>query len=140
MPPEATFLRIMLHVVGPGRIWLDDLTLEERVNGQWQLLMQPGLPPEHEFIKQWVELFHGRGQPYLLLGQMLRPPILIEPAPVTKPWPPFAPIMLNAFRAPDGSEAAVIANATGEKHTVRFQWRQETRTLKMAPWTLRLVQ
>lgn len=139
MPPEATFLRIMLQVVGPGRIWLDDLTPEERINGKWQLLMQPGLPPEHEFVKQWVELFHGQGRPYLMLGKMIRPPKLIDPAPLTKQWPPFAPIMLNAFRAPDGSEAAIVANATGEKRAVRFQWRQETQTLQMAPWTLRLV-
>jgi hypothetical protein len=74
-----------------------------------------------------------------MLGTMIRPPKLIDSAPGTEPWPPFAPIMLNAFRATDGSEAAIIANATDAEQNVRFQWQQETHTLQMAPWTLRLV-
>ena len=139
MPPEATFLRIMLHVDGPCRLWVDDLALEEQIDGQWQPFMQPGLPPEHEFVKQWIEIFHGEGRPYLMLGKMTRPPKLIDPAPVTEQRPQFTPIMLNAYRALDGSEAAIIANATGEKQNVRFQWRQKIRTLQMAPWTMRLV-
>ncbi len=139
MPPGATFLRIMLHVSGPGRLWIDDLDLETQVDGQWKPLMQPGLPPEHEFIKQWVELFHGPGRPYLLLGQMIRPPKLIEPAPAPGTAPPFTPVMLNAFRAADGSEASIVANATSEPHRVRFQWQQTIQTLDMPPWSLRLV-
>ena len=110
-----------------------------KIDGQWQPLVQPGLPPEHEFVKQWVVLFHGEGRPYLLLGTMIRPPKLIEPAPATGSAPPFAPIMLNAFRALDGSEAAIVANATDEEQNVRFQWQQETRTLQLPPRTLRMV-
>jgi hypothetical protein len=129
----------MLHVGGPCRLWIDEVLLEEQIDGQWQPCVQPGLPPEHEFVKQWVELFHGEGRPYLLLGTMIRPPKLIEPAPATGSTPPFAPIMLNAFRAVDGSEAAIVANATDEEQNVRFQWRQETRTLQLPPRTLRMV-
>ena len=66
-------------------------------------------------------------------------PKLIDPAPVTEQRPPYPPIMLNAYRALDGSEAAIIANATDEKQIASFQWQQETRTLQMAPWTMRLV-
>ena len=139
MPAEATFLRIMVQVTGPGRVWIDDLALDERVGDTWRPLMQPGLPSEHDFVKQWVELFHGEGRPYLMLGEMIRPPKLTAPAPVAAERPPFAPVMLNAFRAPDGSEAAIVVNATGEEQTVRFVWQEETRTLPMAPWTLRLV-
>ena len=139
MPAEATVLRIMLNVNGPARLWIDDLALEERVDGQWQPLMTPGLPPEHDFVERWVKLFHGDGRPYLMLGEMIHPPKLLAPAPATDEWAPFAPIMLNAFRAPDGSEAAIIANATGEEQTVRFQWQQQTQSLQLAPWTMRLV-
>ncbi len=139
MPAEATFLRVMVHVTGPCRLWIDDLALEERLDGQWQPLVQPGLPPEHAFVKQWVELFHGEGRPYLLLGQMIRPPRLVAPAPASESRPPFPPLMINAFRAPDGSQAAVIANATDEEQAVQIHWQQETRALRMAPWTLRLV-
>jgi hypothetical protein len=139
MPAEAAFLRIMIHVNAPGRLWIDDLALDERVDGAWRPLMQPGLPPEHDFIAQWVELFHGEGRPYLMLGEMTRPPKLIDPAPASAEPAPFAPIMLNAFRAPDGSEAAVLANATDEEKNVRFEWHEDTRTLKLPPWSLRLV-
>ena len=139
MPTEATFLRIMVHVDGPARLWIDDLALDEQVGGEWRPLMQPGLPPEHDFIEQWVDLFHGEGRPYLMLGEMIRPPKLIAPVPAAEERTPFAPIMLNAFRALDGSEAAVIANATGEKQDLRFRWQQETRSLQMAPWTMRLI-
>jgi len=139
MPAEATFLRIMIHVNGPGRLWIDDLALDERVDGAWQPLMQPGLPPEHDFVQQWVELFHGEGRPYLMLGEMIRPPKLIDPAPAADERTPLAPIMLNAFRAPDGSEAAIVVNATGAEQDVRFEWQQQTRTLKLPPWTMRLV-
>ncbi len=139
MPPEATFLRIMIHVNGPCRLWVDGIVLEERVDDLWQPLLQPGLPPEHDFVRQWVGLFHGEGRPYLLLGEMLRPPELIAPLPPAGERPPLAPIMLNAFRAPDGSEAAVIANATGEEQEVQFRWRRETRAVRMPPWSLELV-
>jgi len=139
MPPDATFLRIMIHVNGPGRLWIDALALDERVDGRWQPLMQPGLPPEHDFVVAWVELFRGEGRPYLLLGEMIHPPRRIDPAPPREERPPFEPVMLNAFRAPDGSEAAVVANATDEQQTVRFHWQRQTHTLRLAPWTLRLV-
>jgi hypothetical protein len=139
MPPEATFLRIMLHVIGPCRLWIDDLVLEERIGGRWQPLLQPGLPPEHEFVKQWVELFHGEGRPYLMLGKMIHPPKPIEPPQATEPRPTFAPIMFNAYRAEDGSRAIIVANPTSEQQTVRFHWQQEGRNLQMEPWTLQLV-
>jgi hypothetical protein len=139
MPPRATFLRIMAHVNGPCRLWLDDLALDQRVDGTWQPLMLQGLPPEHDFVEQWVELFHGDGRPYLMLGKMIHPPKLIVPAPATDKRTPFAPIMLNAFRALDGSEAAVVVNATGEEQKVRLEWQREIRRLQLAPWTIRLV-
>ena len=139
MPPDAAFLRIMLHVNGPGRLWIDNLALDELADGEWQPLMQPGLPPEHDFVEQWVNLFHGEGRPYLMLGEMIRPPKLIAPVPEAEKRTPFAPVMLNAFRALDGSEAAIIANATGQEQNVKFRWRRETRALPMAPWTIQMV-
>jgi hypothetical protein len=139
MPPDASFLRIMLHVGGPCQLWIDDVKLEAQRDGQWQPLMQLGLPPEHEFIKQWVELFHGQGRPYLLLGTMIRPPQMIEPTPAIGAPSPFDPIMRSAFRAPDGSEAAIVANATDAAQHVRFRWHENIQTLQLDPWTLRLV-
>ncbi len=139
MPSDATLLRIMIHVGGRCRLWVDDLALEERVDGLWQPLQQPGLPPEHDFLAQWVKLFHGEGHPYLMLGTMIHPPRLIAPLSPTGQRAPMAPIMLGAFRAADGSEAAAIANATGQEQKVQFRWHQQTQTLQMPPWSLRLV-
>jgi len=139
MPPESTFLRIMLHVAGPCQLWIDNVRLESQVDGRWQPLMQPGLPPEHALIAQWVELFHGQGRPFLLLGTMLHPPQLIAPAPEPDRRSPFSSIMLNAYRAPDGSEAVIVANATDKTQQVQFRWHDTTQTLDLPPWSLRLV-
>ena len=139
MPADADFLRIMINAKGPCRIWIDHVILEERTGDGWRPLLQPGLPAEHELIKQWIELFHGAGRPYLALGTMIHPPRLIEPLAANDPRPPFAPVMVNAYRAADGSEAAIIANATNSEQTVRFRWQQREQTLHMQPWTLQLV-
>ncbi len=139
MPADATFLRIMIQATGPCRLWVDDVTLEEKIDGRWAPLLKPGTPPEHDFVEQWVRLFHGEGQPYLMLGTMLHPPKLLSPLPPPGERSPMAPIMLNAFRAPDGTEAAVIVNATADPHKVRFQWQGSVQTLEMPPWSLQLV-
>ena len=140
IPDQTDFLRIMIHVNGPCRLRVDDLELEEETpEGAWRPLMKKGVPPEHEFVRRWVGLFHGEGRPYLLLGEMIRPPKLLDPVPAAEERSPFPPVMVNAFRAADNSEAAVIANATGREREVRFEWRGEKRTLVMPAWDLRLV-
>jgi hypothetical protein len=70
---------------------------------------------------------------------MLHPPVLLEPAAADDPTAPFADIMLNAFQAPDRSEAAVVVNAMDRKQTVRFRWQDRDHTLQMEPWAVRLV-
>jgi hypothetical protein len=75
----------------------------------------------------------------LMLGTMIRPPTLIAPSPPADEPSRFPPIMLNAFRALDGSEAVIIANATGLAQTVHVIWQQRPLTLQLAPWTLRLI-
>ncbi|MHB8897334.1 MAG: DUF6259 domain-containing protein [Thermoguttaceae bacterium] len=139
MPSGAAMLRIMIHISGPCRLWVDDMTLDEEIEGHWQPLLQPGLPPEHEFLAQWVRLFHGDGRPYLLLGEMIHPPRLIDPLPTPGDRAALPSVLLNAFRAPDGSEAAVIANPTSQEHPVRFLWHGQDHTLQMPPGSLRLA-
>ena len=70
---------------------------------------------------------------------MLRPPKLLSPTAVSDSHKPFPPIMLNAYRAPDGSDAAVAVNVTDDAQEVRFRWRDNTWELRMAPWQARLV-
>lgn len=73
---ENTLETDIVQVSQNVAVRIDDLALDERGGGEWRPLMQPGLPPEHDFVKQWVELFHGEGRPYLMLGEMIRPPKL----------------------------------------------------------------
>ena len=140
IPDGARCLRIMNHVNGPCRLWIDDMRIEKvGDDGTCEPVMRTGRPGTHEFAVQWVKLFHGEGRPYLLLGQMLRPPKLIEPTTMDDSHKPFPPILLNAFRAPDASEAAVAVNVTDHAQRVRFTWRGRAWQLPMQPWEARLV-
>lgn len=48
-------------------------------------------------------------------------------------------VLHNAYRAPDGSEAAVLANITGQKQAVALEWQGKTVDLELAPWQVRLI-
>jgi len=137
IPPGAVRLRIMLHLIGPGEVWLDDVTLEEHSpDGSWQQAMLPGLPPAHGLARRWVELFHGEGRPYLLLGRMLHPPRVEEPA---SSGGGAAAMLCNAYRAPDGSEALVLVNSSGTVRRCVVTWRGRERPFRFEPWEVRLV-
>lgn len=137
LPEKTDFLRLMIHVGGKCRLWIDDLLLEERAEGAWRPLLHSGLPPEHHLVKQWVELFHGEGCPYLLFGRMLHPPTLLEPATPAKSSE--RDLFVNAFRAPDGSEAAIVVNATTSPVRTRMHWRGREHVLELEPLAIRLV-
>ncbi len=139
VPAEGEFLRIMLHVSGPGTVWVDDLVLEEVLDdGSTRIVDRPEFPPDHAMMSQWVRLFSGEGRPYLLLGRMLRPPVLTASA--TEYGGRAHPAILhNAYRAPDGSEAVVLVNATHERQLGRLEWHGRSVALDLAPWEARLV-
>ena len=139
--PQAVWaMRFMLHLRGPCRVWFDDAVLEERLDdGSWTPLLRSGLPAEHEFVQQWVKLFHGEGRPYLHLGRMLRPPMLLSPTEVSPAHAPFAAVMLNAFEARDGSKAAIAVNVTDATQQARFEWLGRTHDATLEPWQPRLI-
>jgi hypothetical protein len=156
MPESATMLRVMIHIVGKAKVWVDDLSLEElRPDGTAVPALTPDTPPGHKLMKQWVELFHGKGRPYLLFGRMLHPPKLEcattvyegmrplgqpgqRPAAPHRPgWPPA--ILHNAFRAPDGSEAVIVVNPTSQKQSAKMYWRNKEVTLELEPEQVMLV-
>ena len=139
VPEGSECLRIMLHVEGPGRVWVDDLVLEEvRADGTTTEVMRPETPPDHELMHQWVELFSGEGRPYLLLGRMLHPPAL-QTRTALHGDRTYPAILHNAYRAPDGSEAAILVNATDEPQTGLLDWRGRRRQLDLQPWQVQLV-
>jgi hypothetical protein len=139
VPEGSKQLRIMLHVEGPGQVWVDDVQLEEvGEDGTTTPVMRPETPPEHDLMKQWIDLFSGAGRPYLLLGRMLHPPKLelATPEPVAHDFPP---ILHNAFRAPDGSEAVVLVNVTDDDQAGRLHWNGQAMPITLRPWEVQLI-
>jgi len=140
IPAGAEFLRIMMHLAGPGVVWIDDLQLEEiHADGTATEVQRPEVPPEHALMRRWVDLFAGEGRLYLLHGRMLHPPRLeVQGAPATLDGLPA--VLHNAFQAPDGRQAVVIVNATSDPRHARLTWRGEIHDLTLAAWEVRLVQ
>jgi hypothetical protein len=134
--PEGTdFVRIMIHLSGRGAVWVDDMRLEEvRDDGTVAEVAREEVPPDHELMRQWITLFAGEGRPYLLLGRTLHPPALqVHGAPAEPP------ILHNAYRAPNGSEAVVLVNASNTPQQAELTWHGEWRELGFRPWEVRLV-
>jgi len=139
IPEGSEYLRLMLHVEGPAKVWLDDLALEEVLDdGSARPVLRPETPRDHALMARWVELFHGAGRPYLLLGRMLHPPKL-ETGVTTYAGREFPAILHNAYRAPDGSEAVIAVNVTDEPQDGRLTWHDRTRDLRLKPWEVRLL-
>lgn len=137
--PGSVLLRIMLHLVGPGTAWVDDVKLERiRDDGTAVEVMRPEVPGDHEFMRRWVDLFAGEGRPYLLHGRMLHPPKL-EISGQADVGDGLPAVLHNAFRAPDGSEAVVIVNATDAPRTAALTWHGRSHSLTLRPWEIRLV-
>ncbi len=139
LPETAAFLRIMIHISGKAKLWVDDLALYEVLpDGAVVPAKRPETPPGHKLMKQWVELFHGEGRPYLLFGRMIHPPPL-ESATVTYKNHTVPAVFHDAFRAPDGSEAVVMVNPTAQKQPATLRWKGADLRLELAPEELRLL-
>ena len=133
VPEGSELLRIMLHVTGRGTVWLDDLKLEEILADRSVVEVQrPDKPQDHRLMHRWVELFHGDGQPYLLLGRMLHPPKL-EVRTCESHGRRFPAILHNAFAAPDGSKAVVLVNPTTTPQTGKLTWGGKTISVRLDP-------
>ena len=48
-------------------------------------------------------------------------------------------ILINAFRAPDGSEAVITVNITNKPQTGRLHWHGDAIDLRLSPWEVRLI-
>jgi hypothetical protein len=139
LPAGTDYLRIMLNLHGRGTAWIDGVRLEEvRANGTLVEVLRTDKPADHEFMRAWVELFHGRGRPYLLLGRMLHPPRL-ECASQDVMERRLPAILHNAWAAPDGSQAVVLVNATAATQTGRLTWNGRTEEIHLSAWEARLV-
>ncbi len=129
VPSGAEMLRIMCNARGEAKVWVDDLTLEAiQPDGGVRPLKLEGLSCDGRFMRNWVELYHGKGRPWLAYGRQLHPPKLTC-STITYRDRPTPVVFHNAFRAPDGREAVVLANATRERQAVTLGWRGQTRAL-----------
>lgn len=154
IPEGASMMRIMIHVDGPAKAWVDDITLEEiQPDGTTKpaKYLQPSL--EDAFMHRWVALYHNEGRPWLQFGQMLHPPLLAcEQIPDQRNGgqpnqsapDPAAPrtmpaLFHNAFRAPDGTEAVIVANPTRHPRRATLTWHGTTQTLDLPPAGVQLV-
>ena len=133
VPAGAEMLRIMCHVGGEAKVWVDDMTLEEvTADGNAKAVRLEGLSSDARFMRKWVSLYHGEGQPWLMHGRLLHPPKLAC-ASIDYRSRQVPAVFHNAFCAPDGRKAVVLANATREPQMATLTWNGEMRTVSLAP-------
>lgn len=133
VPAESEMLRIMIHIDGPGKVWVDDMVLERALpDGTWAQVMRPEVPLDHDFMRRWVELYCEEASSYLLHGRMLHKPPL-EVGSVRVSGRELPAILHNAFRAADGSEALLAVNITREPVEGVLTWHGARRTLSLEP-------
>jgi len=123
VPESAEMLRIMIHIDGKAEAWADDITLEEIADdGSTKPLRYKTASSDARFMQKWVELYHGEGRAWLMNGRILHPPKLSCASIIYRNRATPA-VFHNAFKATDGKEAVVLANATRERQNVTLFWR-----------------
>ena len=133
VPEGSNVLRMMLHLNGPGKVWVDGVKVEATDGAAPGIL----LPADHEIMVQWSRLYHGEGRPWLFLGQMIPPPRL-EAASIPYNKISLPAVLHNAFRAADGREAVVLVNATAVPQKATLHGKQ-VEELSLAPFEVRLL-
>jgi len=152
VPGGAEKLRIMIHIVGAARAWVDDITLEEILSdGSTKPAVFAGNSPRDRFMQRWVALYHGEGRPWLQFGRMLHPPALTCATATYQAYSrgkngvavltarTLPAVLNNAFVAPDGKEAVVLANPTLTPQQVTLRWHNKTQELTVPPADAMLV-
>jgi hypothetical protein len=131
VPAEgAEIVRVMIHVQGPCRVWVDDFQVAELdAEGAARPIVRDGLPPQHDLYKQWIALYHGPGRSYLQFGEAIPPPSVQPPGAV----------QVGAFRAADGSEAAIAVNVTDAPWQAILHWDGKSRRVELMPSEIRLL-
>lgn len=140
LPAEgADMLRVMIHVEGPCRVWVDDFRVAELdAQGVPRPMMRQGLPAQHDLYTQWIALYHGAGRPYLQFGEAIPPPA-IELAGELAGGVQIGGVQIGAFRAADGSEAAIVVNATDAPCQTTLRWGERANRLELKPGEVRLL-
>ncbi len=139
VPAGADLLRIMIHVEGQARVWVDDMQLEELLpDATTREARYAGTTAESRFMRRWAELYHGEGRPWLQFGRMLHPPKLAC-GTITYGDRQMPAVFYNAFQSPDGAEAAILANASAERQSTTLSWKGRESPLMLEPSEVVLV-
>ena len=126
----AEMLRVMIHVDGPCRVWVDDFrVMEVDAQGTVRPIVCDGLPSQHQLYKQWIELYHGDGRPYLQHGVAIPPPT----------EEPTGAVKVGAFRAADGSEAVIAVNATDKTQQATLRWNDKSKRVELTAFEVKLI-
>lgn len=75
-----------------------------------------------EYMRRWVELFHGEGRPWLAHGRRVKPPRVVcaeVPVAYGKEKATGPAVFVAAYESLDGRRALVLANATDKEQEVR---------------------
>jgi len=131
VPAEgAEFLRVMIHADGPCRVWVDDFqVLECDAQGTTRPILRDGLPSQHALYKEWIELYHGEGRPYLQFGAAIPPPS-VDPA---------GALHIGAFHAADGTQAVIAVNAADAARQATLRWGGQSRRVELQPSEVKLL-
>lgn len=152
IPQGSRGVDLCFNLRGKGRVWLDDVVMEEigKDGGAREVVVPES--PATTVLRQWVRLMAGEGRAYLLLGRMLHPPQLVTdrvkhtffndgvtPGKRFEFERELPAILHNAFRAPDGSEAVIAVNITDQLQTGKLRWAGKEIELNLSPWEAKLL-
>ena len=148
VPVDAESLRIMMHLAGDAKAWVDSMKVEEVLeDGTTKDVILSGRGAYDAFMRRWVDLYHGEGRDWLAFGRQVKPPRLIcasqsysmtfHGGAKQQGSKPVA--FCNAYESLDGRRAVAVVNATAESQTVTLLENGTRRTLTLAPDEIRLM-
>ena len=148
VPVDAESLRIMMHLAGDAKAWVDSMKVEEVLeDGTTKDVILSGRGAYDAFMRRWVDLYHGEGRDWLAFGRQVKPPRLIcasQSYSMTfhggvKQLDSKPVAFCNAYESLDGRRAVVVVNATAASQTVTLLENGTRRTLTLAPDEIRLM-
>ena len=119
-----------------AKFLLDDLTL----TNDGAEVVQSGDTRWIDFYRRWISLYCGDASKFLARGRRIRAPeVKCATIRLGGAGREVDAVCSAAYRADDGEEAVVFANATWEEQTVEFLWNGTRRTIVVAPGGIRIV-
>jgi len=101
--------------------------------------------PYDRFMRAWIDLWRGAGRKYLFLARRIKPPEIrcATQHYHSEHWDgvydgPRPCVFGGAFRAADGHEALIFANATDRPQTFTYAWRGKTVSAELAADGIRM--